>query len=69
MRWAVQATTKINRKDFALGWNAVVETGGVLVGEEITIELANQFISSKRLHRSRQPLGFERLGLKTLKGL
>ena len=35
------ATTKINRKEFGLTWNAALETGGVVVGEEvhITIEL------------------------------
>ncbi|MFY0570830.1 YceI family protein [Archangium lansingense] len=33
------ATTKINRKDFGLGWNSVLETGGVAVGEEVTITL------------------------------
>lgn len=35
------ATTKINRRDWGLEWNQTLETGGVLVGEEvkITIEL------------------------------
>lgn len=28
---------KINRKDFGLNWNAALETGGVLVGEELKI--------------------------------
>lgn len=36
---AFSAVTKINRKDFGLVWNKVLETGGVLVGEEIEIEL------------------------------
>jgi len=27
----------INRKDFGLGWNATLETGGVLVGEEVKL--------------------------------
>lgn len=44
MRKAAQATTKINRKDFGLTWNSALETGGVLVGEEIRIELDVQFI-------------------------
>ena len=38
-------TTKINRKDFGLTWNQALETGGVLVGEEVEITLeieANQ---------------------------
>jgi polyisoprenoid-binding protein YceI len=33
------ATTKINRKDFGLGWNKTLETGGVLVGDEIEIRI------------------------------
>jgi polyisoprenoid-binding protein YceI len=31
--------TKINRKDFGLNWNQALETGQVLVGEEVTIVL------------------------------
>ena len=37
------ATTKISRKDFGLVWNAVLETGGVAVGDEIKITLDLQF--------------------------
>jgi polyisoprenoid-binding protein YceI len=33
------ATTTINRKDFGLNWNAALETGGVLVGEEVRISI------------------------------
>jgi polyisoprenoid-binding protein YceI len=33
------ATTKINRKDFGLTWNQALETGGLLVGDEISITL------------------------------
>ena len=33
------ATTKVNRKDFGLTWNKAVETGQLLVGEEVTITL------------------------------
>lgn len=29
---------KINRKDFGLTWNAALETGGVMVGEELKIQ-------------------------------
>jgi len=43
-RVAIAATTKINRKDFGLTWNAALETGGILVGDEITISLDVQFI-------------------------
>lgn len=33
------ATTKINRKDFGLAWNKTLETGGVVVSEEVTITI------------------------------
>jgi polyisoprenoid-binding protein YceI len=33
------ATARINRKDFGLTWNSAIESGGVAVGEEITIAL------------------------------
>ena len=35
---------KINRKDFDLGWNAALETGGVLVGEEVALNCEIQFV-------------------------
>jgi polyisoprenoid-binding protein YceI len=37
-------TGKINRKDWGLNWNATLETGGVLVGEEIKIHADIQLI-------------------------
>jgi polyisoprenoid-binding protein YceI len=45
-RVAVAATTKINRKDFGLTWNAALETGGILVGDEVTINLDVQFVKA-----------------------
>lgn len=39
----LSATTKINRKDFGLMWNATLETGSILVGDEVTITLDVQF--------------------------
>jgi len=38
------AKTKINRKDFGLGWNATLETGGVLVGEEIKVDIEMEIV-------------------------
>ena len=35
---------KINRKDWGLNWNAALETGGVLVGEEVKIGGELQFV-------------------------
>lgn len=44
IRKGATATTTINRKDFGLVWNAALETGGVAVGEEITITLEIEMI-------------------------
>ncbi|MFZ3187109.1 MAG: YceI family protein [Candidatus Sulfotelmatobacter sp.] len=45
-RVAVSATTRISRKDFGLTWNATLETGGILVGDEVTITLDVQFVKA-----------------------
>lgn len=42
--WGMQvaglsAKTKINRKEWGLNWNAPLETGGVLVSEDVNIEI------------------------------
>lgn len=44
LRKGATATTKINRRDFGLLWNAALETGGVAVGEEVTITLEVELI-------------------------
>lgn len=36
-RAAFSATAKINRKDFGLTWNKLLDTGGLVVGEDVTI--------------------------------
>ncbi len=36
--------TKFNRKDWGLVWNVALETGGLLVGEEITVEIELELI-------------------------
>ncbi|HTY53686.1 MAG TPA: YceI family protein, partial [Candidatus Binataceae bacterium] len=33
------ATTTINRKDFGLVWNRTMDTGGLMVGEEVSITI------------------------------
>jgi polyisoprenoid-binding protein YceI len=38
-RAAFSATTKINREEFGLTWNQALETGGVLVGKDVHIDL------------------------------
>lgn len=39
---AFEARTTINRKDFGLNWNAALETGGFLVGDQVTVTLSIQ---------------------------
>ena len=38
-RAGLSAKTSINRKDFGLTWNAVLESGGVAVSEKVNIEI------------------------------
>ncbi|QWV92333.1 YceI family protein [Geomonas oryzisoli] len=46
-RSGVTASTKINRKDFGLVYNAALETGGVAVGEDVDINLEIEMIKAK----------------------
>jgi polyisoprenoid-binding protein YceI len=39
VRIGASASTKIKRSDFGLTWNAALETGGILVGDDLKIEL------------------------------
>jgi polyisoprenoid-binding protein YceI len=43
-RIGYSASTAINRKDFGLTWNGALETGGVMVGDEVRIELDIQAV-------------------------
>lgn len=45
-RAAFSASVSINRKDFGLAWNQVLEAGGVLVGDKIDIEIDVQAIKA-----------------------
>jgi polyisoprenoid-binding protein YceI len=45
-RVAISANTKISRKDFGLTWNAALETGGILVGDDVTIALEAEFVKA-----------------------
>lgn len=46
-RVAFEAQTTINRKDFGLNWNQVLETGGVLVSEKVDIILEVQAVQEE----------------------
>ena len=41
------ATTKINRKDWGLNWNVALETGGVLVADEVKIHIEVELVKNE----------------------
>jgi polyisoprenoid-binding protein YceI len=43
---AFSASTEVNREDFGLTWNAALETGGVVVGPKVRIELAVEAVKA-----------------------
>ena len=45
-RIGLSATTRINRREFGLAWNTALETGGILVGEDVTITLDLEFVKA-----------------------
>ncbi|MCM0080285.1 YceI family protein [Geomonas sp. Red32] len=47
LRRGATATTRINRQDFGLVWNKTLETGGVLIGNDIVIILEIEMIKDK----------------------
>ncbi len=44
MRAAVTATSKINRQDFGVKWNATLDNGGVVVGDDVNITIDAEMI-------------------------
>ena len=46
-RIGASARTKIRRSDFGMRWNAALEAGGVLVGDDVTIQLEVELIRQK----------------------
>jgi len=38
-RMAATATTKVNRQDFGVKWNATMDNGGVVVGDDVSITI------------------------------
>ncbi len=43
-RVGVSVVAEINREDFGLNWNQVLEAGGVLVGKKVKIEIDAEFV-------------------------
>ncbi|MGC1906907.1 MAG: YceI family protein [Candidatus Acidiferrum sp.] len=47
-RSAITATTKINRQDFGVKWNATMDNGGVVVGDEVSITIDAEMVQAKK---------------------
>jgi polyisoprenoid-binding protein YceI len=43
-RAAVSATTKVNRQDFGVKWNATMDNGGVVVGDDVSINIDAEMV-------------------------
>ena len=40
-------TVKLNRKDFGVNWNAAIEGGGFILGDEVTVTIEGQVVLQK----------------------
>lgn len=47
LRVGASATTKIKRSEFGLTWNAALETGGFMLGDDVKIEIDVELIKQK----------------------
>jgi polyisoprenoid-binding protein YceI len=47
LRVGASGRTKIRRSDFGMKWNAALEAGGVLVGDDVTIQIEVELMRSK----------------------
>jgi polyisoprenoid-binding protein YceI len=46
LRVGATATAKISRKEFGLVWNGVLEGGGIMIGDEVTITMEIEFVKA-----------------------
>jgi polyisoprenoid-binding protein YceI len=47
-RTAATATTKINRQDFGVKWNAALDNGGVVVGDDVSIVIDVELVKKDK---------------------
>ena len=47
-RIAVTATTKVNRQDYGVKWNATMDNGGVVVGDEVSITIDAEMVGQTK---------------------
>ena len=43
-RMAINATTKVNRQDFGVKWNAALDNGGVVVGDDVSVTIDAEMV-------------------------
>jgi polyisoprenoid-binding protein YceI len=48
LRRGASASTRIERKDFGLTWNAVLESGGFLVGDDVDITIDVELVRKEQ---------------------
>jgi polyisoprenoid-binding protein YceI len=46
-RAGFDVTTTLNRKDFGMSWNKALDTGGVLLGDEVQVQIAVEAVKKK----------------------
>jgi polyisoprenoid-binding protein YceI len=46
-RRGATATTKISRRDFGLTWNKVLDSGGLVVGDEVNIHVEVELVKKQ----------------------
>ena len=47
-RMGVEANTKLDRKDYGIKWNKTLDQGGLMVGNEVNIEILLELVSKKK---------------------
>jgi polyisoprenoid-binding protein YceI len=47
MKIGLSATTRINRKDFGIVWNEILESGGVAVADQVLITMDIELIRNE----------------------
>ena len=46
VRFGLSATGKVNRKEFGLNWNAALEAGGFLVGDDVKLSIETELVKA-----------------------
>ena len=47
--WSIAARTRINRQDYGLTWNALLEAGGVVVSDHVDLSIEVEAVAAQQL--------------------